>query len=567
MKDGTAVEVLDCEHGLEPCDCPETDLTPEEWEAKFKENEGCYVPVDAAWLNLQRRKRYIREHNAYLDTLPVPTDAEVEEDRLECERIVAEWEAEVAKVFHEQASRPSGIGEWNHDEPSRVPDKHIKGFTRAMELLGVSFRYNVRQVSAEIYHESFGAWRGMDDRLGAELREKVAERFVYIKKKSVLPIQASDLKMAAEVDAGKELEFDELADLGARMNLDNRTKIETAPLRYSRDAWMDTLNAYLYHREVDPFKEYLEALPRHDGTERVKGWLQKVFTIDNPNGLVEWASIFILLGAVTRTYQPGQKMDELPVLIGRGGIGKSTALRYILPPDMPSLFSDSLNLAGTPQERAESMQGRAIVEASELAGATRADNASLKTFLSRTDDGNVRLAYRHNPELMLRRAIIVGTSDVLSPLPNDRNLRRWAPIYLTGGDPAKLREYLDENRSQLWAEALSMYRSGMEARLPESLVQEQLKATATARSRDVVLEDAIESYIAKARASFTLQDLAEAIHIVDVTKGTRLAPGDQLRISAVLDSKGFSKRRVRGENGQRWQWWTWEQQDKEDSNV
>ena len=62
----------------------------------------------------------------------------------------------------------------------------------------------------------------------------------------------------------------------------------------------------------------------------------------------------------------------MPVkLIGpRGGIGKSTALRYILPPEMPSLFSDSLNLAGTPQERAESMQGRAIVEASELAGAS-----------------------------------------------------------------------------------------------------------------------------------------------------------------------------------------------------
>ena len=26
------------------------------------------------------------------------------------------------------------------------------------------------------------------------------------------------------------------------------------------------------------------------------------------------------------------KLDEMPVLIGRGGIGKSTALRYILPP-------------------------------------------------------------------------------------------------------------------------------------------------------------------------------------------------------------------------------------------
>ena len=561
MKDGTAVEVLDCEHGIEPCDCPETDLTPEEWEAKFKDNAASYVEVDDTWLLTQRRRRHIRGRNAYLATLP-EDDTDPEEYR----QIIIDWEAEVNKAFHEQAARPLGIGEWNHDEPCTVPDKHIKGFTRAMELLGVSFRYNVRQVSAEIYHESFGAWRGMDDRLGAELREKVAERFVYVKKKKVLPIQASDQKMAEEVAGGKEYTVEELNDLGFRMSLVHRTTVTKERLRYGRDAWNDTLNAYLYSREVDPFKEYLEALPRHDGTERASSWLTKVFTIDDPNGLVEWGSLFILLATVTRTFAPGTKLDEMPVLIGRGGIGKSTALRYILPQDMPSLFSDSLNLAGTPQERAESMQGRAIVEASELAGATRADNASLKTFLSRTDDGNVRLAYRHNPELMLRRAIIVGTSDVLSPLPNDRNLRRWAPIYLTGGDPTKLREYLDENRDQLWAEALRKYRGGMEARLPESLVQEQVKATATARSRDVVLEDAIEGYIAKARASFTLQDLAEAIHIVDVTKGTRLAVGDQFRIGAVLDSKGFSKRRVRGENGQRWQWWTWEQQDMEDSS-
>ena len=291
-----------------------------------------------------------------------------------------------------------------------------------------------------------------------------------------------------------------------------------------------------------------------------------MFTIDNPNGLVAWTSRFILLGAVKRTFEPGSKLDEMPVLIGKGGIGKSTALRYLLPQDMPGLFSDALNLAGTPQERAESMQGRVIVEASELAGATRADNASLKTFLSRTDDGNVRLAYRRDPELMLRRAIIVGTSDVLSPLPNDRNLRRWAPVYLTGGDPTKLRVYLDANRDQLWAEAVSMYRSGTEARLPDKLIPAQVKATSEARSRDVVLEDAVEDFIALRNAPFTMQHLAVSIKLVDAGKGSRVLMNDQHRLGAVLDGKGFSKRRKRQEDGaQLWLWWTWEQKEMEAS--
>ena len=42
--------------------------------------------------------------------------------------------------------------------------------------------------------------------------------------------------------------------------------------------------------------------------------------------------------------------------------------------------------------------------------------------MTRTDDGNIRYAYRKNPEPTPRRCIIVGTSDVDTPLPNDSNL-------------------------------------------------------------------------------------------------------------------------------------------------
>ena len=164
--------VNDCETGECECDCPDgVDDTDAEREAKFKAYGIEPIPVDDEWLNLQRRKRYIRERNAYLATLPPVTEAEAEAERLDSERIIAEWDAEVNKAFHEQAMRPLGIGEWNHDEPCTVPDKHIKGFSEAMRYLGVEWRYNVRSVSAEINHESLGGWRGLDDRLNAESRE------------------------------------------------------------------------------------------------------------------------------------------------------------------------------------------------------------------------------------------------------------------------------------------------------------------------------------------------------------------------------------------------------------
>ena len=60
---------------------------------------------------------------------------------------------------------------------------------------------------------------------------------------------------------------------------------------------------------------------------------------------------------------------------------------------------------------AEALQGRVIVEASELAGLNRAEIEALKAFLTRQDDGGVRLSWRRNPNPMPRRAIIIGTTN------------------------------------------------------------------------------------------------------------------------------------------------------------
>ena len=91
----------------------------------------------------------------------------------------------------------------------------------------------MRAVRIEINHPSLGDWRGLDDRLCAEVREVVGRLFTYTKKE------------------------------------------EQVPLRWGREAWNDILNAYIYHREVDPFKDVLEAGPRHDGVERLKGLLSE----------------------------------------------------------------------------------------------------------------------------------------------------------------------------------------------------------------------------------------------------------------------------------------------------
>ena len=242
---------------------------------------------------------------------------------------------------------------------------------------------------------------------------------------------------------------------------------------------------------------------------------------------------------------PACKLDETPVLIGPPGIGKSTALRMVFPPDLQDLFTDGLNLGSDAKTRIEALQGRAVVEIGEMAGARRADVESLKAFLSRTDDGSTRLSYRHNPEPMLRRCIVVGTADRADPLPPDHNLRRFVPVTFDGGNVGQLMAYMDANRGQLWAEALYRVEHGQDARLPDGLKDQQREATDGARYTDAI-QDAVERYLEAAPEWFTLEAVAYAVGLIDnAEKGATITPVDQSRLGTALRQCGYQKKRKR----------------------
>ena len=415
--------------------------------------------------------------------------------------------------------------------------RDAEGLAAALEALGVEVRFNLRAMRHE-FREAGGEWRESNDRREARLQEDIAAKFT--------------------------------------------TGEKHAPLRFGCETWARSLNALLEKREADPFVDWLESLPAWDRTLRLYGWLSTVFDANPECLLTAWAGQFLFLGAVTRAYEPGTKIDEMPVLIGPQGCGKSTALRLALPPERPEWFADGLHLAADPKARAEALQGRVIVEAAEMAGSTRAELESLKAFLSRTDDGSVRLAYRRNPETMLRRCVVVGTTNDSHCLPNDpTGNRRFVPIHVAAKKPTQcaecgddrlgdgecavcgcssplaveaLRRYLDEHREQLWAEAVKLYRAGVEARLPDALSETQAMATEEARRRDDLLEDALARWLPNAPRTFTLADAATGCGLADPDRVTRLPMRDQRRLGAALRAEGFTRRRER-EGGQRRTHW------------
>ena len=245
------------------------------------------------------------------------------------------------------------------------------------------------------------------------------------------------------------------------------------------------------------------------------------------------------MGVVTRTFHPGEKHDEMVVLVGPQGIGKSTAWAWLLPgePERSRWFSDGLSFHDDQKAKAEALQGMVLVEASEMTGSTKAEVETIKKFLSRTND-NIRLTYRRDPSPLLRRCMIVGTTNDPRCLPNDPSgNRRFVPVPCTAGDPAKTRPYLEEHRDQLWAEALHRCREKHEtAYLPDHLKGAQAELTEQFRAVDEVAEDVIGAWLDKNLRPVTVSEIATGINWTADSRSVH-------RITTVLKQLGYTRSR------------------------
>ena len=100
------------------------------------------------------------------------------------------------------------------------------------------------------------------------------------------------------------------------------------PLKYSAEVFLDLRRALGNDLRIDPFLGWLEALPPWDRKPRIDNLLCKMFGADD-EAIVKWASRYIGIGAVQRAFEPGAKIDEVPVLLGDQGSGKSAFVRAL----------------------------------------------------------------------------------------------------------------------------------------------------------------------------------------------------------------------------------------------
>lgn len=239
-----------------------------------------------------------------------------------------------------------------------------------------------------------------------------------------------------------------------------------------------------------PVRDYLSKLT-WDGQER----LDTLFTDylgaeDSP--YVRAVARKIFTAAVARVYDPGCKMDYMPVLVGRQGIGKSHLLS-IMGGDW---FSDSItSIQG--KEGYEALQGSWIVEWAELSAAKKSDIESMKQFISKRDD-RYRKAYARRVTDNPRQCVFIGTTNDDEFLRDYTGNRRFWPVSTNGDQAGKdIFKDLPAERDQIWAEAVVRFKEHEKLYLPSELqtAAAEMQEEHTFRS---VREDMVRDYLDRA---------------------------------------------------------------------
>lgn len=205
----------------------------------------------------------------------------------------------------------------------------------------------------------------------------------------------------------------------------------------------------------NPIDMWLRSRP-WDGVDRITPFCETL-PVEN----VELRNMLVtrfLIGAVALAVTPTPlSMHGVLVLKGGQGIGKTTWVRRLLPPELAERYiTTGKSIDPANKDSLFACLSRWIVELGEV-GSTlrRADAERLKAFL--TDDSDtLRRAYEAAERTTPRRTVFIASTNEDRFLRDDTGSRRYWVLDLTG----KIDNSAQIDRQQLFAQALAMHEAG-----------------------------------------------------------------------------------------------------------
>ncbi|EFM10151.1 virulence-associated E family protein [Paenibacillus curdlanolyticus YK9] len=200
-----------------------------------------------------------------------------------------------------------------------------------------------------------------------------------------------------------------------------------------------------------------------------------------------------VVAGVARAMAPGCKYDQMPILAGPQGLGKSTFLRLL----GRSWYSDSLTTFEG-KEASELIQGIWLNEVGELNGFSKSETGAIKQFLSRTED-IYREPYGRRTKAYPRRGVFWGTTNDSEFLKDATGNRRFWPVDVGVQQPTKsVFGLLEEEVPQIYAEAYMYWQLGEPLYLTgeaEEQAQAQQEIHRESNAKEGVIREFVERLV------------------------------------------------------------------------
>lgn len=215
----------------------------------------------------------------------------------------------------------------------------------------------------------------------------------------------------------------------------------------------DATSLCAHKHKFNSVRDYLLSV-KWDGVPRLESIFIDYFGADD-NDYTKEVAKKSFVAAVARVMQPGIKFDNMVIISGAQGIGKSTFFSYL----GKDWFSDSL-VTFEGKEAAELIQGRWLIEVGELSGMTKSETNTVKQFLSKTDD-IYREAYGRRTAQFPRKCVFFGTTNDTEYLKDPTGGRRFWPVDANSEKATKsVFTDLPTEVDNIWAEAFVFWQLG-----------------------------------------------------------------------------------------------------------
>ena len=282
-------------------------------------------------------------------------------------------------------------------------------------------------------------------------------------------------------------------------------------------------------RRVNSLQVWLRSL-EWDQKPRLETMLSRGFCAADTD-YTRAVSRCFLLSLAARAIRPGCQVDTMLILEGRQGAGKSRGLEALAGPEF---YADIDSPIGT-QQHAQDIQGRWLVEISELSGMRASDVERVKSGITRTTDvyrePYARVATDHP-----RQCVYAGTTNSGQYLLDDTGNRRFWPVRV--GDQID-KGWLSQTREQLFAEAVARLDQGaVWWDVPDDAHREAVALRVVLDALDV----RVHQYLERLPGPVVTADILAFLEI----PLSQWTTGLQRRVGAALRSAGWHVQRERG---------------------